>query len=330
MAQSTLRRDGFLIGSIIGIAILLWIGWSLVYEYAVKALQREGSLRLQQIASFNLASAIWWRNFLALAFDVLIIVVAFFGTWWVLAALAAEASEAGRWRGFKSSKWVLRWTGWQRVQHIWILLTFFVCAVTGLAANLHVLASRQALMTWHLYSGLTMGVLVVIHFVQYTVEALIAKSRGESLREKYPMLEIYSWRFLKNLGRGLKRLFNPKVRVEAGKYDPEQLFEYWGVYWGIAILGIPGLIMWLYGPNAVGGVLWVMHTKEAILATAFIVMVHLAYSHFRPSTFPIDMSFLTGKIPLERAEDEHPEWAKKLKAEEVVERKEEVEVVIKG
>ncbi|MCE4617158.1 MAG: hypothetical protein F7C32_01040 [Desulfurococcales archaeon] len=299
-----------LYASLVSSIILLAFGWILVYEYSFKPLKMYGGLKFETVKTLEVAGLEWWKDFIALAFDVLIIVVALVGSWWVIANIITEAREAVRWKTLRGKEpEVRRFTLWQIIQHWWMALTFLVCVITGFAAYYDVLAPRQTLITLHVYSGLAMGVLVVIHFTQYTVEALAAKARGESLREKYPMLEIYSMNFLRNLWRALIKPFKPEVKVGPyGKYNPEQLFEYWGVYWGIAILGIPGLIMLLYGPETLQGILWIMHFKEAILATAFIVMVHIAYTHLRPSVFPVDKVIFTGRMPLSRAKHEHPAW----------------------
>jgi len=300
-----------LIGSFLGAGALLGFGWALVYEYAFKPLKRTGSLKLENVKTFQVAGLEWWKDFIAVAFDILIVIVAIVGTWWVLANLIEEARNPPRWMFLegRGEPLVQRFTLWQIIQHWWMVVTFIVCAVTGFAAHYDMLAPRQALITVHVYSGLAMGLLVIIHFMQYTVEALLVKARGGSLRERYPMLELYSTRFLRNLWSALIKPFKPDVKVGPyGKYNPEQLFEYWGVYWGIAILGIPGLIMLLRGPDALGGILWIMHFKEAILATMFIVTVHIAYGHFRPSVFPLDTVIFNGRMRLSRAKEEHPAW----------------------
>ncbi len=302
-------RPGYLVGSVIGIAIVLGLGWGLVYALAIEPLKNSWALRTSILSEFDLGSLSWWRNFISFAFDILIIVVAIIGSWWVLATLYREAREAGKWWTYFRSEasrdvMIPRLTLWQRVQHIWLLVTFIICAITGFAAYANVLASRSTLITIHIYSGLAMGVLAVIHFAYYTVQAIVVKVRGESLRKKFPMLEIYTWKFLKNVFRVLVG----KKPEPYGKYDPEQLFEYWGVYWGMAVLGVPGLLMLLYGPDMLGGILWTAHFKEAVLAVAFILIVHMGYTHLRPSIFPVDPTFLTGKMPLKRAKEEHPAW----------------------
>ncbi len=308
-----------LIGSAVFTFLLLALGWYLVYEYAIKVLISTWSVRIPEVLTFNLASLVWWRTFIAVAFDFLIIIVAAVGTWWVIASFVKEAKDAGKWWAYyrskeaKRDKWLPRWSWWQRVQHIWIMVTFTICAVTGLLAHKAPYDTRQWLLTLHVISGIAMGVLVVIHFVQYLTAAVVAAARGESVRRKFPMLEFYSLRYFKNAIKAMIHPFYPKIKPEPyGKYDPEQLFEYWGVYWGMAVLGIPGVLLLLYGPQVLGGIFWVTHTKEAILAITFILMVHLAYAHFRPSVFPLDPTFLWGKMPLRRAMEEHKRWAEEM------------------
>ena len=318
-----------LIGSLIAIAIVVGIGWAFVYYFAIVPLASEGPQLLRSVTTnFNLASTLWWKDFLSLAFDLLIILVAIIGTWWVLGHFAIEAREVGKWRKYyksseaKSDVWVQRLGLWQRVQHIWMIITFVICAFTGIVMHLannpywrELYTSRETFVTVHILSGVAMGVLVILHFTQYSVEAILAKIRGESITKKYPMLEIYSFRFLRELGKTLLYTLTPKVKKEPyGKYNPEQLFEYWGVYWGIAILGVPGIVMAIYGPGVLNGVMWVMHFKEAILAIVFLLMVHIAYTHFRPSVFPLDPTFIYGRMPMRRIREEHELWAKELEA----------------
>ncbi len=316
-----------LVGSLIATAIVVGLGWAFTYYFAIVPLMTEGPELLHRVtANFEVTSSMWWKDFLSLAFDVLIIAVAIIGTWWVLGNFALEARESGKWRRYykseeaKSDVWVPRIGLWQRIQHVWMIVTFIICAFTGMVMHLannpywrELYTSREAFVTIHILSGVAMGVLVILHFAQYTIEAILARARGESIRRRYPMLEIYTFKFLRQLVKTLLYSITSRVKPEPyGKYNPEQLFEYWGVYWGIAILGIPGIIMAIYGPSVLNGVLWVMHFKEAILAITFLLMVHIAYTHFRPSIFPLDPTFIYGKMPMRRIREEHPLWAEEL------------------
>ncbi len=324
----------YLVSNLIAVAVLVGVSWLLVYLMAWIPLVEEGGLArlFQLLAKPEIFDTIWWREFLGPAFDILIIAVAIIGTWWTLGHFAAEARNQGKWRKYYASEegrrdvWVLRFTLWQRIQHLWMMITFIIAAFTGFAMHFAnnpywqmLMPSRDLYAVIHVIAGWAMGILVLIHFTYYAVQAILAKIRGESLLEKYPILWFYTLTFLKNLVKRLLWTITPRVgKPRVHKYDCEQLFEYWGIYWGILVLGIPGALMSIYGPQALNGVLWVMHVKEAVLAVVFILLVHMSYAHFLPTVFPIDTTFIHGRMPLKRVREEHPLWYEDLVRKGVV------------
>ena len=315
------------------VALLVGISWTIIYYLAWIPLKSSGGIShwLSVALHPELGRTLWWREFLAGAFDILIMLVGAVGTLWTLGHFAAEAKHFRKWKRYYKEKgkldvWVKRIGLWERIQHIWMMITFIICAYTGFVMYFSnnpywrfLMTSRDTFVRIHVISGLAMGVLVALHFGYYTVQAIIAKRRGEKLMEKFPILRFYTLTFFKALIRRLAWTFYPKVKpLKVHKYNCEQMFEYWGVYWGIAVLGIPGLIMVLEGPKALDGVLWTMHTKEAVLAVTFILLVHISYTHLRPSIFPYDPVFITGKMPLGQIKEEHPLWYEQLVREGLV------------
>jgi cytochrome b subunit of formate dehydrogenase len=89
-------------------------------------------------------------------------------------------------------------------------------------------------------------------------------------------------------------------------------FDYMAVFWGVAIIGASGLILWF--PEFFGSVLpgWIfnvaliVHSDEALMAAGFIFTIHFFNSHFRPEKFPIDPVIFTGRISLEELREERP------------------------
>jgi hypothetical protein len=89
-------------------------------------------------------------------------------------------------------------------------------------------------------------------------------------------------------------------------------FDYFAVFWGVAMIGFSGLILWY--PEAFTRVLpgWfinvasIIHSDEALLATGFIFTIHFFNTHFRPDRFPMDMVVFTGRMPLETFKEERP------------------------
>lgn len=332
MKSTTLTRLWFASNFIL-LVIVMGISWSLVYYLSIVPFQEGGGFaRLAELLSSpQLGKTLWWRDFLALAFDVLIIAVAIIGTTWVAGHFAVEARDFRKWKKYYKEQgqfdiWVERIGLWERVQHIWMMITFIICAYTGFVMHFannpywrFLYISRESYVTIHVVSGLAMGVLVILHATYYGVKVIADKLRGESLLSKYELFQFYTLTFIKTLLRTLAWSITERVQPpKTGKYDEEQTFEYWGVYWGIAVLGVPGLVMLLYGPSAFDGVMWVMHVKEAVLAFVFILLVHIGYTHLRPTVFPYDPTFIHGKMPLKRIKEEHPLWYEKLVREGVI------------
>ena len=95
-------------------------------------------------------------------------------------------------------------------------------------------------------------------------------------------------------------------------------FDYWGVFWGIPVLGITGLIMAypLFSTSFIPGwglnvALWI-HRIEAILAMGHVFIIHFFIGHLRRHNFPMDRTMFEGSVDLEAASHEKPFWVARL------------------
>ena len=120
---------------------------------------------------------------------------------------------------------------------------------------------------------------------------------------------------------GMFRWFLGKgPRPQFDRWTYWEKFDYWAVFWGVAVIGGSGLVLWF--PNQVASVLpgWVFniatifHAEEAILAAVFLFTVHFFNNHFRPDKFPLDIVMFTGRMPLEEFKREHALEYKRLLA----------------
>jgi cytochrome b subunit of formate dehydrogenase len=101
-------------------------------------------------------------------------------------------------------------------------------------------------------------------------------------------------------------------RPKFDRFTYWEKFDYLAVFWGVAIIGVSGLVLWF--PTAFTMVLpgwalnaaYVIHSDEALLATGFIFLFHFFHTHLRPEAFPMDTVIFTGCMPLERFKDERP------------------------
>jgi cytochrome b subunit of formate dehydrogenase len=89
-------------------------------------------------------------------------------------------------------------------------------------------------------------------------------------------------------------------------------FDYWAPFWGVTIIGVSGLLMWVpsitaeYLPGWVFSVAAIFHSEEAFLAVVFLFTVHFFNNHFRPDKFPLDRVMFTGTMTLEELQHQHP------------------------
>jgi cytochrome b subunit of formate dehydrogenase len=95
-------------------------------------------------------------------------------------------------------------------------------------------------------------------------------------------------------------------------------FDYWAVFWGMAIIGGSGMMLAFPAvtasvlPGWVFNVATIVHGEEAILASVFLFTVHFFNNHFRPDKFPLDTVMFTGAVPLEEFRREHALEYKRL------------------
>ena len=81
----------------------------------------------------------------------------------------------------------------------------------------------------------------------------------------------------------------PKPRFDRFAYWDK--LDYWGVFWGMAIIGFSGYAMWFGSffariiPGSWLNIALVIHGEEAILATGWIFVIHFFNTHLRAGQF---------------------------------------------
>jgi cytochrome b subunit of formate dehydrogenase len=89
---------------------------------------------------------------------------------------------------------------------------------------------------------------------------------------------------------------------EYDHYQYGQKIDYWAIFWGMPVMVITGIIMMFpaFFSQWVGGqwfaVVATAHRDEAVLATGFILIVHMYYGHLQTTAFPVNTVMFTGKM----------------------------------
>ncbi len=111
--------------------------------------------------------------------------------------------------------------------------------------------------------------------------------------------------FMYNMGRTDA---HPQMR----RFSFVEKAEYWALIWGTVVMALTGLAMWFekaiipYIGRGVLEVLLVIHYYEAWLAFLAILVWHMYGVLFNPHVYPMNPSWLTGKMPEEMFKTEHP------------------------
>ena len=198
----------------------------------------------------------------------------------------------------------------QRIQHVWLFVTMTILAITGFAQMDYESWGRLVIvpmgglavsMDVHLFAAFFLGLIIVYHFTYYTAQYLVQRARGE-----HPGLPIMmGMAMIKEFFQNMKYMLGRGEAPEFGKYDYAQKFDYWGIYWGTTILVAPGVILWIFGSTAFGGLPFIFHTDEAMLAVLFLFVFHFYQTHFNPKAFPVSGVFLSGTLTEGEMRDEH-------------------------
>ena len=122
---------------------------------------------------------------------------------------------------------------------------------------------------------------------------------------------IPSWADLDDAIGMFKWFFGLAPKPQLDRWTYWEKFDYWAPFWGVAIIGGSGAMLWAKGltatylPGWVFNIATIFHGEEAVLAAGFLFTVHFFNNHWRPDKFPLDILMFTGKMPLEEFKREH-------------------------
>jgi cytochrome b subunit of formate dehydrogenase len=138
---------------------------------------------------------------------------------------------------------------------------------------------------------------------------------------------MFSLTDLKEIAGSFGWFLGKAPRPRYGRWTYWEKFDYFAVFWGVAVIGMSGLLLWFptfftrFMPGWLLNVATIIHSDEALLAVGFIFTVHFFNTHFRPEKFPMDTVIFTGGIPLEEFKQDRPrEYEELVKSGELEQR----------
>jgi predicted CXXCH cytochrome family protein len=222
---------------------------------------------------------------------------------------------------------IRRFTKAQRYTHLFVIISFLSLATTGMMLKFSGMPWANFLAS--LLGGVkNAGVIhrfaAVITFGYFTfhLASLILYKR----RHKISWRDlIFGWNSLmfnrKDLSDfigTLKWFWGLGPRPAYGRWTYWEKFDYLAVFWGVAVIGLSGLMLWFpeyftkIFPGWLINVATIVHSDEALLAVGFIFTIHFFNTHLRPEAFPMDTVIFTGLVPFKEYKKDRPQAVEDL------------------
>lgn len=262
--------------------------------------------------------------------SLLIVVFSFFGLHTLLWMPRSfkhlkEKRKSGR---IHKKYYIQRFTTGQRIIHIFVILSFMGLALTGMMLKFASMPWAKTLAD--LLGGVEMAgrihrVSAVITFGYFFVHffsmlRLKAKTKTSWKQMIFGRRSLwFNKKDLRDFAGSIKWFLGLGTRPEYGRWTYWEKFDYMAVFWGVAVIGISGLMLWFpeiftkFLPGWLINVATIIHSDEALLAVGFIFTIHFFNTHLRPESFPMDPVIFTGLVPLDEYKADRPEEYKYLK-----------------
>jgi formate dehydrogenase gamma subunit len=226
----------------------------------------------------------------------------------------------------RKSATIVRMSLMFRIQHVLLMVTLLVLALTGFALMYHENWIGRGLIRLEggiLYRGFLHRAAASLLMAQLVFHAFYMlftregkKELGEFLLRRRDFSDfLQAIRY--NLGTAAEY---PLI----GKYGYKEKFQYWGATVGILLISVTGLILWAetfsmqFLPKFVLDITLVIHGYQGLLAFVILLFWHLYNEHLNASVFPMNDAWLTGRVKAEWLRQEHPLEYEKLKQEGIL------------
>jgi len=209
---------------------------------------------------------------------------------------------------------VQRFTLNERLQHALLMASTLVLLITGFSLLFHDLWIGRWLLRLeggvegrgliHRWAAVVLMGVCGYHFlyILFTerghAQFMQMRPRREDVRDFLQMIRL-------NLGR-------PAEQPAFDRFDYRQKFQYWAFFLASASMVLSGLALWFATeamavmPKSMFDLLAVLHGRESVVIFLLLFVWHLYDVHLRPEVFPMDWSWLTGRISLADLRERHP------------------------
>jgi cytochrome b subunit of formate dehydrogenase len=214
-----------------------------------------------------------------------------------------------------------RFTRSERLQHAVLMLSTLVLLLTGLSLLFHdVFLGRWLLRLEGGVAGRGLihraAAVVLMAVCAYHLLYILFTERGHAqfmhLRPGRQDLRDFLCVVRRNLGGAADR-------PAYDRFDYRQKFQYHAFFVAAASMILTGLALWFETqamavmPKWLFDALAVLHGQESLVIFLLLFVWHLYDVHLRPEVFPMDWSWITGRIRLRDLQERHPAEYERLR-----------------
>jgi len=211
-----------------------------------------------------------------------------------------------------------RFSVMRRVEHLVLLVGFFILGVTGLAQKyfqvgisqwvIGLLGGVENVRILHRVAVGMLGVVSVYHVGTMGYSILVRRDRMTMLPGPEDVRSVVQ-SLAYNLGFARNRPLE-------GRYTFAEKMEYWALIWGMIVMGATGFMLWnpiataRFLPGEAIPAAKAAHGAEAVLAVAAIIIWHFYHVHLKM----LNKSMFTGKLTEKEMAHEHGLELEQIKA----------------
>jgi cytochrome b subunit of formate dehydrogenase len=240
----------------------------------------------------------------------------------------------------EGDEWFTRFVPFERFLHFLVVTSFLLLVLTGMPLKFYY--TDWAKLVFALLGGPEtarmlhrFGAIITFLYFGLHLSSLVGKAwkgRGNLRNPESGKIEIkrifgvlfgpdsmvptlQDWRDLVDHN---KWFFGKGPKPQFDRWTYWEKFDYFAVFWGVAIIGLSGLVMWFpefftrFLPGWVINIALILHSDEALLAAGFIFTIHFFNTHFRIEKFPMDTVIFSGRVSKAEMLHERRRWWDRL------------------
>ncbi len=216
---------------------------------------------------------------------------------------------------------IQRFTLNERLQHALLMLSTLVLLITGFSLLFHDVWIGRWLL-W-LEGGVqgrgvihrwAAGVLMAICGYHFLTILFTERGHAQFMQMRPSRQDVRDFLCVMQLNLG-----RPVQQPTFDRFDFRQKFQYWAFLLAGATMIVSGLALWFATeamaviPKWLFDLLAVLHGRESVVIFLVLFLWHLYDVHLRPEVFPMDWTWVTGRISLADLRDRHPREYERLR-----------------